>query len=603
MPMYLVFSYKRKSYVREKRCSTSQESNRYFLVGQCPIYSDVIHKLYPNTSHCRYSITYFISLFNRKLGLDLILVLCYTNCMGKLLLDTTSKQIHVEFGYTLSELGKVKTIPDRVWDSVAGVWKVPATQFHAQKAIDLFPDFSVDPRVHKLAKDSKKNTWSVKRDRLYDYQNEGVDFIHSCNGTCIVADDVGLGKTVEVLTWLKEAAKDRNIRKTLVVAPASVVWKWKSEVETWTDMTAQVVEKTKTPLEDVDIYIMSYAIMTRRAMALRLVMWDCVMMDEFQAISNPKTQRSIAASSLQTRHLLLISSTPMLNRPIELFVGLNMIDPIGFPNYFTYARTYCDAHKTPFGWNFKGISNSEELRKRLNNILLRRTKQQAKINLPERTRTLLPIKVDMEEINNAIYNLKESISQGKTWDQLVKLGMLRHAIGIAKVKMAATYAAELLSYSNDKKIVLYAWHRDVVDELANRLQKFGVLTITGEVSQKDRDDRINNFQHLPHNRVMIITKAGGEGINLFAADTMIFVEREWNPMKEEQAEGRIYRIGQTQPVEIIYLIAKDTVDEKIHRLITEKAGMIKELLDYDTPETIEPSIVVDILDYIRSEEL
>ena len=508
-------------------------------------------------------------------------------------LDTINNIISIQFPYDLSTIGRVKTLPDYAWDKTNKRWTIPATKFHAQKAVEILPDFELGPRVQRLLKEKKEKVWSVSRKNLYPYQNEGVDFIHTNKGTCIVADDVGLGKTVEVLTWLQEVWETEPLRKVLVVAPASVVWKWKHEVAKWTCLSSQVVETTKQKLEDVDIYIMSYAIMTRRAMSLRLVVWDAVIFDEFQAIANPKAQRTRAATAMQTKHTILVSSTPMLNRPIELFVGLNMLKPGAYPSYFKFGKRYCDAKHNGFGWDFKGISNSDELRERLSGIMLRRTKNMVELDLPEKTRTILPVDVPKEEIINAVQNIREDLSGV---NKLVKLGILRHAIGMSKVNWAVRYTTELLNYNDTKKVVLYAYHMNVVAELMNGLKEFGVLSITGEIPQKERDSRINNFQNLPHNRVMVITKAGGEGINLYAADTMIFVEREWNPTKEEQAEGRLHRIGQTHPVEIVYLVARGTIDEYIAKLIDDKRDVMAQLMPTDIPETF--TIEDDLMNYI-----
>jgi SNF2 family DNA or RNA helicase len=157
---------------------------------------------------------------------------------------------------------------------------------------------------------------------------------------------------------------------------------------------------------------------------------------------------------------------------------------------------------------------------------------------------------------------------------------MRKVIGLMKVKPAIELAEDILVDSG--KVVLFAIHKDVVAQLEQGLKKYNVVKIVGDTPQKDRNDIVNRFQSEPEVRVAIISEAGGEGINLFAASNLIFVEREWNPGKETQIMGRVHRIGQTNPVSIYYIIAKNTIDERLHRLIEKKAEVLGQVISFES---------------------
>ncbi|MBE0573342.1 DEAD/DEAH box helicase, partial [Candidatus Dojkabacteria bacterium] len=272
---------------------------------------------------------------------------------------------------------------------------------------------------------------------------------------------------------------------------------------------------------------------------------------------------------------------PFLNRPKELFSILNILQPTIWSSYWKFAHRYCDAKLDGFGhWNFDGATNLTELRTKLEHIMLRRTKQQVLTELPSITKNYLPYLNNDKRLITS-YTDAMTIAKQTTGNipNSKRFMQVRQAIGLMKVDAAIELAEDMLVDSG--KIVLFAIHKAVVSQLESRLSKYGLIKIVGDVPQKERFDLVQKFQSDPDTRVAVISQAGGEGINLFAANTLVFVEREWNPGKEEQIMGRLHRIGQVNPVTVHYIIAKNTIDERIHKIIETKSAVLGQVYTFD----------------------
>jgi SNF2 family DNA or RNA helicase len=233
-----------------------------------------------------------------------------------------------------------------------------------------------------------------------------------------------------------------------------------------------------------------------------------------------------------------------------------------------------------------GTSNLGELADRLSRVMIRRTKQEVLKDLPELTRTLVPVQIDnMSDYKVAIHDLKEWLKEeGKEVKDpnhvLTKLNVLRQVVGRGKVFAAIEMAESILDA--DRKVVLFAHHKETVTSLYDALKKYGCLVIAGDTPAKERAKNSNLFLSLDSGiRVMIITIAGAEGIDLYSASDIIFVEREWTPAKEEQAEARLHRIGQRAAVTAWYIVAKKTVDEKLAKVVQEKRKIIGQVIRQD----------------------
>ena len=505
-----------------------------------------------------------------------------------------SKEIWLDSPYDLRIVEAIREIPGRKWNSKASVWILPYTQYHAQRVIDDLTrfGFTIEPRIVRMAEKDKKVTvtYMMNRDNLFPFQSEAVDFVHKAQGRVILGDDMGLGKTIEALGWIRERPELKSI---LIVCPASVVYKWANEIKKWVgeNEPVEVITTGSQPLPSVRFLIMSYAIMVAQHQNLIRQEWDVLVLDEAHKVKSQKAQRTRCAKSLQYTHCLLLTGTPVMNRPMELFSLLNMLNPVEWDNFFHYGQRYCAAKKTYFGWDFSGASNLNELRDRLKTYMIRRTKKEVLIQLPDLTRTRIPVEVKKFEIEEALKSLTQWVkenghSNGGRAEAMVRLGKLRQAIGLAKVPIVLDMVEDILEQDESQKVVVYAVHHSVVQLLLEGLKKYGVSSITGETSQAERQLRIDNFQKRAMPRVMVISSAGGEGIDLYKADRVIFNERAWTSAEEEQVESRCHRFGQKNAVESIYLIASATVDRDMDALIESKRGLIMDVIGLDAVETI-----------------
>lgn len=498
-------------------------------------------------------------------------------------------KVEISFPFDEEIIEKVRAIAGRKFDWNRRVWTVPATPYHFdQLAEALMPyGFQLDDAIIKGA-DHKAPPPTIKFPKgLYPFQRESVKFMYDVNGRAILADEMGLGKTISALAFVKMFCD-----RTLVVCPANVVYKWGMEVERWLpDASYQIVTTGKDEIGRVDVVIMSYAMMVSHFEKLSRTPFDVIIFDECHYLKGRKSQRGKVGRTLVklgVPKVLMLSGTPFLNRPDELFPLLNMLDPVGFSNFFDYAKRYMGAEYIQGMWYFPPgvVTNRDELAKRLERVMIRHTKKAVALELPDLTRTIVPV----ELTNKAAY--KAALRDVMTWlrskdrsvvnpsHALTRLAVLRQVVGEGKVAAAVELAESVLQ--DGKKVVLFAHHKAIITSLEEALKDYGVKTIVGDTPQKERLENSNLFLSDDSScRVMVISTAGGVGIDLFSASDIIMVERQWTPAMEEQVEARLHRIGQKNPVNAYYIVARGTVDEKLSRIVDLKRGVIGQVISQD----------------------
>jgi len=505
-------------------------------------------------------------------------------------------KISIRFPYSEGMVRRVKEIPNVKWDNDNTYWFMPASQQYAQYAQTLANEhqFSMSNDVYKLL----RQTFTHHREHLYQHQIPAVDFIHRNNGTCLLADDMGIGKTVESLTYALEA----DVKSLLIVCPASVLYKWQDEVTKWTGWDSQIVLTGKLPINGARVLIMSYAIMLRRVYELADRVFDLAIFDESTHINNPKAKQSLAADQIIAKSKLFLSGTPFMNRPIELFHVLHMIDPFSFKSYWSFAQKYAGAERTEIWtsggrrtiWDVSGATNLDELKQKIAPIVIRRTKSEVMQYLPEITRTIIDVELkNKSEYLSALLDFKRYLKEhGKTLtsNALTKLNYLRQIIGQGKIDSACELAEEALSDPN-RKVVLYAHHKDVVSKLVGKLSDYGCATVVGDDSNTKRAETVKKFQEQTLPRVLVISDAGGEGIDMYRADTLIVVELPWHDSALEQIEGRVHRNGQKNAVTSYIVLGRNTIDEHIYELIRSKRDVKGELFNMNNViELIEKGV-------------
>jgi len=460
---------------------------------------------------------------------------------------------------------------------------------------------------------------------LRPYQLDGMGWLgflaeYGFNG--ILADDMGLGKTVQALAHLQhERDIGRLTQPTLIVAPTSLLGNWRREAARFTPGLRTLVwhgtdrKSRQRHLENVDIVITSYALVTRDVTLLADLDFGCIILDEAQAIKNPAAKVTQALKALPIERRLCLTGTPLENHLGELWSQFDFLMPgfLGSRKHFNrYFRTPIETH------------GSEERRERLASLirpfLLRRRKEQVATELPPKTEIIREvalepeqaqlyesIRVSMEhrvrallaerglgrshiEMLDALLKLRQTCCH----PALVKLDSARGVTQSAKTELVLSMLEELID--EGKKILLFSQFTEMLGLLERELVERDIRYVKLTGRTRRRDDVIDAFQHGDVPLFLISLKAGGTGLNLTAADTVIHYDPWWNPAVETQASDRAHRIGQTKPVFIYKLVASNTVEEKILGMQDRKRALADQTINQGEGGALAGLTADDILD-------
>ncbi len=425
----------------------------------------------------------------------------------------------------------------------------------------------------------------------------------------LIADEMGLGKSLQALGCATIGEHER----VLIVCPSIVKHNWANEIEKWLggNTSSFIINGWSGDIEQTRFNIINYDILSKRLDHLLANDYDCIIFDEIHRIKNPKAISTKAALELAKGKdgIIALSGTPITNRPIEFFTSLNMMLPATFANYFTFAKKYCNAKRTAFGWDYNGASNIEKSRDGittpLNHILrdfmLRRSMDDPRIagEMPDLVETIISLELPPEAIKayKVEYNswMEEWVQQQANFgssDAGFTLNMmteLRHIAGRLKVDAAVKWATTYFE-QNGKPLVIFAHHKDVLQSLHERLSPndsiWSCRMIRGDTASKVRENYIEMFQQGELDFLICSTNAMREGVNLERANTTLFVEREWVPAWEQQAAARVRRMTQEESTcHKVVLSANDTIDSMFDQVVAEKADLVQRVLDGESGKT------------------
>lgn len=512
-------------------------------------------------------------------------------------IDVKDDWVHIYATYEEKDI--CKSISSRKWnpEPEAKRWESPVSIIH--EVISKFPNalLTNDAKItlEKLEKlkimASNPNGISkipVKEGlNLYPFQVAGVEFLNMTDGKAIVADEMGLGKTCQALAYAYNHPEQRPV---VVICPASLKTNWAREAKKWLSDkdTIQVVD-SKEPTSGSSIYIINYDRLKKHSVFLQLQGFRLGILDESHAIKNYKAKRTQLVQSLMSGipHRILLTGTPILNKPSELFTQINIVDPHMFYNFFKYAERYCNARKTAYGLDTSGSSNIPELNDRIKTFTIRRLKNQVLTELPDKIRTTIEFDLDNRQdyfwaeknINTWIRVNKGQIAADKALnaEMLVKVENLKQLSVKGKLSGIFDWIDDFME--SGEKLVIFATHTDIIQTIIKRYPNESVF-LTGECSADARQRAIDNFQTNPNIKLFVGNiQAAGVGITLTAASNVAFIELGWTPSVMSQAEDRCHRIGQKSAVNIYYLLGKDTIDKKIAEILMDKSTVIDAIID------------------------
>jgi SNF2 family DNA or RNA helicase len=519
----------------------------------------------------------------------------------------------IKFPYDPEIIAEVKKLPQRIWDMKKKHWTAPIT-IGVLELADKYK-FDVEDSVReKILELTKKSTellvQSTSTDAdiniptlngtLMPYQKAGVAYAGSV-GRCLIADQMGLGKTVEAIAALEY----RDAFPAIIVCPASLKENWKREINKWLPHRTVNILSGKGNIANVDVNIVNYDIVGRFVEPIMHLKPMGLVLDESHYVKTSKTKRTEAVRDIakkvpQSGTVLLLSGTPVTNRPEELVSQLEILGMLSrFGGKWAFLKRYTNAYHNGFGWDTKGASNLNELNMKLRqNCYIRRTKDEVLKELPAKTRNVVHVEPSGKgyvEYRKAEGDLLSFLAENgyrasDTAEHLRRTTVLKRLAADAKMEAVIEWIDSFLD-SCDRKLVVFAHNVAIVDYLAG---KYGNLRVSGQDSMEDRQHAVDSFQKDPQARVIVLNlQAGGVGLTLTAGSDVCFVQQGWTPGEHDQAEDRCHRIGQENSVQVWYLIGVNTIDEDIYDLIDAKRVIVDAVTEGD--EVQQASVVGDLM--------
>lgn len=500
-------------------------------------------------------------------------------------LENKKIEIKFRFDYGSPEFSKTVNLlkaelNGRVWNPEKKCWIADLNEENI-KALSSW-GFDIDPLLQIWLKDAetpltkKKKKIEIKglKKPLFNYQQEGVEFIEALQGRALIGDEMGLGKTIQAIAYLE---LHPELRPAIVICPASVKYNWEKEINNWitSNSDTKVMQGRNGGSISSDIIIINYDIVAGRLKELKELKPKCIILDEVHMTKNSKAQRTKAIIDLckGVKHILALSGTPIISRPIEFYNILKILDPSMFPSKTRFGERYCGLKYNGFAWDYSGATNTEELHTKLNNrIMIRRKKSEVLKDLPPKIRSIVPLEIDMDE-----YNKYEVDAENKGIEAMVQIEQLKQIAAESKMDQAKKWISDFLE--SGEKLVVFAWHTKILDLIEEEFKNISVR-VDGSTPQKTRQEIVEAFQNDPKIKLFIGNiKAAGIGITLTAASNTCFLELGWTPGEHVQAEDRVHRIGQKDNVTAWYLVAKGTIEQKIMDMLEKKSQTLDQVLD------------------------
>uniref|UniRef100_UPI00398E8020 DNA annealing helicase and endonuclease ZRANB3 isoform X2 n=1 Tax=Pristiophorus japonicus TaxID=55135 RepID=UPI00398E8020 len=397
--------------------------------------------------------------------------------------------------------------------------------------------------------------------RLLSFQKEGIKFAIERNGRCMIADEMGLGKTIQAIAVAYFYKKEWPM---LIVVPSSLKYPWIEEMEKWiTELNPDDINliESKSDIGRIPtskVTILGYGLLTTDAQTLVDALYNqnfqVVIVDESHYIKSRNAARSTILVPIvqKAARAVLLTGTPALSRPEELFMQINALYPRKFGTWTDYAKKYCNAHLRYFGkraqWDCKGASNLDELHQRLSNIMIRRMKDEVLTQLPPKIRQQIPFDLS-----------KEATKAGAVKDYI-----------------------KMMLHNEKLKFLVFAHHLTMLQACTEAVveSKARYIRIDGSIPSSERIHLVHQFQNDPETQVAILSiKAAGQGLTFTAATHVVFAELYWDPGHLLQAEDRAHRIGQCSSVHIHYLIAKGTLDSLMWSMLKRKTRVTSNTLN------------------------
>ena len=526
--------------------------------------------------------------------------------------------VFVSFPYNQEIVDTIRQLPSRYWDNTEKEWEIPLKKIgwlvlNLQKF-----DFKIEGAVDQL-KTTEKDKFKVDyhfKTKPYEHQVEGFKFGIEHNNW-LLADEQGLGKTKQVIDIAVAKKMLKGYKHCLIICGVNgLKWNWANEVSIHSNEQAYILGqrqkrnggirigsvddrmKDLKNIKNIKEYFIITNVETLRDKAISeeiaklclLKEFPMVAIDEIHKCKNPSTQQGKGILRLTPECKIAMTGTPIMNTPIDLYIVLKWL------GYERHSFSQFKSHHCVFGgfggYEVVGYKNMEELEEQLKEIMLRRLKEDV-LDLPEKV--YIDEYVDMSAKQEQIYrevtaDLKAHIDQiiisNNPLASLIRLRQATGYTGILSSSIAESAKLDRLEElveditANKRKCLVFSNWTQMTDEVYKRLAKYNPAVITGNTADTERSTMVHKFQNDQTCQVIIGTiGAMGTGLTLTAGTSVIFLDEPWTMAAKQQAIDRCHRIGTTQNITVYTIMCKDTIDERINRLVNKKGLMSDALID------------------------
>ena len=444
----------------------------------------------------------------------------------------------------------------------------------------------------------------VLQTELLPYQIRGALFAAG-RGRVVLADDMGLGKTVQALAAAELLRRRRGIERVLVIAPASVKYQWKTEIEKFSGLSAQVIDgllPRRRALYAAPAFfnLTSYEVVLKDLEYMHQLQPDLIILDEAQRIRNWATATARTIKQLKSRYAFVLTGTPLENKLEELFSVVEFVDGRRLGPAFRFLKEHRVEDEKGHLLGYRGL---DRIHAQLEPILLRRTRAEVLTQLPSRTDQLFRVPLTKEQAQPYFEQSDILASLMRKWERqgwLSEIDLRRITCCIQNMRMLcdSTFLFDKTTHHSPKlqefreivrelvleenrKVVVFSEYERMTHLAGKALEKLGIgfVSLHGAVPARKRGELISRFHQDPGCRVFLSTDAGGVGLNLQAASAVINFEPPWNPARLEQRIGRVHRLGQQHPVQVIHFLTSESIEERVWETIRLKKSLFAGVFD------------------------
>lgn len=468
------------------------------------------------------------------------------------------------------------------------------------------------------------------RTPLYNFQKEGVRMIRDADGRQLLSDEVGCGKTLQTLYYCWRYLPKDPPGPVVIVVPAHLRQNWRREAQKHLGLRVEVLYGEKVasdkmpPHDPQQIYVLSYDVLTGSHWKARTppppnswIAWlaalkpRILISDESHYLSGPTSARTRAFRWLarRTPRCILLTGTPLPNKPENLWSLLNILDPKTYSSRWDFLNEFTHATRTPWGWSFKGAKSLDLLHSRLSNLMIRRRKADVLKDLPAVTYSVVPIECDLREYNKAEADViawltKQDAAAGARASRAVEFARMNTLIQLAakaKLDHVIRWVQGFLEES-EGKLLLGALHYAVTDALMKALGGTAVL-VDGRMSEKQKVAGFDRFNLVPECRVLVGNiHAAGTGWSCKSSSHVAFAELPWRPADLTQFAGRIHGVERGIPgtaAQVSILVAEGTIESELCAAIQRKNRWACAAID-GAPKTADLDIAHQLRDILRA---